>query len=186
MSEEKVCPVEKAGALEAFWRKWLQNPKRILRKYLTEGKTALDFGCGPGFFTVEAARLVGSAGKVVAVDLQEGMLDIVRSKIEGSELAERIELLRCEADSVGYSGNADFIIAFYVVHETPDARDLLNQFYGILNPGGKVLIAEPNFHVTKELFAELIADAESVGFLIDSKPNMFFSRSVVLRKPKSS
>ena len=43
--------------------------------------TALDVGCGPGFFTLDMARLVGESGQVIAADLQEGMLQIVRDKI---------------------------------------------------------------------------------------------------------
>ena len=59
--------------------------------------TVLDVGCGPGFFTVAMAQMVGKAGRVIAGDLQEGTLQKLRDKVEGTELSRRIALHRCEA-----------------------------------------------------------------------------------------
>ncbi len=72
MSEEQgsVCPAELAGSLDNRMRRLLQNPLKILRPYVQEGMTALDVGCGPGFFTLPMAQLVGSSGRVIAADLQ--------------------------------------------------------------------------------------------------------------------
>jgi ubiquinone/menaquinone biosynthesis C-methylase UbiE len=77
-----VCPVERAGGLDNRIRRWLQNPRKILAPHIEKGTTVLDFGCGPGFFTIDLARLVGASGQVIAADLQEGMLDRLRMKIQ--------------------------------------------------------------------------------------------------------
>ena len=76
MTNEKnrVCPVTLAGGLDNTIRKWLQNPRKILGPYIKEGMIVLDVGCGPGFFSIELAQMVGNSGRVVAADLQEGML----------------------------------------------------------------------------------------------------------------
>jgi len=66
---EHVCPVEKAGGLDSGIRKLLQRPKKILGNYVESGMTVLDLGCGPGFFSVEMAEMVGASGKVIAVDM---------------------------------------------------------------------------------------------------------------------
>jgi len=87
-----VCPVEIAGGLDNRIRRWLQNPKKILGPYIEEGKIILDLGCGPGFFSIDMAQMVGKSGRVIASDLQEGMLHKVRDKIKGTELEERITL----------------------------------------------------------------------------------------------
>ncbi len=50
--------LEDASALESPFRRLLQNPGRILKKYIRQGMTVLDLGCGPGFFTLEIAKLV--------------------------------------------------------------------------------------------------------------------------------
>ena len=62
MGRDRVCPVERAGMLDSRFRRWLQNPEKIVRPYLREGMTAVDLGCGPGFFTVDMAIMVGETG----------------------------------------------------------------------------------------------------------------------------
>lgn len=42
--------------------------------------TAMDIGCGPGFFTLAMARMAGPEGKVIAIDMQQEMLDLVKKK----------------------------------------------------------------------------------------------------------
>ncbi len=63
MSKSKVCSVELAGGLDNKFRRFLQNPQKILKPYLKEGMTVLDLGCGPGFFTIEIAKMIGSFRK---------------------------------------------------------------------------------------------------------------------------
>jgi len=42
---------------------------------------ALDVGCGPGYFSLDMARMVGKTGHVIACDLQQGMLQKLKEKI---------------------------------------------------------------------------------------------------------
>jgi len=53
----------------------------------------LDLGCGPGFFSVEMAEMVGASGKVIAVDMQEGMLRKLESKIQGTEIENELNCM---------------------------------------------------------------------------------------------
>ena len=80
-----VCPVEKSGMLDNRFRKLFQNPRKILKPFIKEGMVVLDLGCGPGFFSIEIARLLNKSGTVICADLQDGMLDVVREKIKGSD-----------------------------------------------------------------------------------------------------
>jgi len=183
-SENKrtVCPVEKAGGLDNKMRKWLQNPEKILKPYIKPGMTAIDLGCGPGFFTIEIARLTEKTGKVIAVDLQEGMLEIVRRKIAGTEFEQRIELHKCEADRIGLEVQADFVLAFYMVHEVPDKENLFRELGAILKPDGILYIIEPNFHVSKKSFEAMLEKLDATGFEITEKPKSFFNRAVIVKK----
>ena len=114
---DKVCPVEKAGVLDNFLRRLLQNPQKILKPYISKGMKVLDFGCGPGIFSVEMAKMVGDSGKVIAADLQDGMLEKVRQKIKGTELEKRIELHECESVKIGVTEKLNFLLVFYVVND---------------------------------------------------------------------
>ena len=67
-------------------RRLVHKPGRILEARISKGMTVLDLGCEPGFFTIEMAKLVGGTGKVIAADLQQGMLVKVAAKIRGTDL----------------------------------------------------------------------------------------------------
>jgi ubiquinone/menaquinone biosynthesis C-methylase UbiE len=179
-NKHRVCPVERAGALDFAFRKLLQNPHKILRPYIKEGMTVLDLGCGPGFFTLEMARLAGSSGKVIAADLQEGMLEKLKAKIQDTAMASRIQFHRCLADRIGLAEKTDFIMVFYMHHEVPDQARFLAEIRSLLKQGGKVLLAEPKWHVTRDEFQKAIGVMEQAGFAVLERPKIRFSRVVVL------
>lgn len=177
-----VCPVELAHSLDSRMRRWLQDPGRILAPYVKEGMTVLDIGCGPGFFSIEIAKMVGRSGKVVSADLQEGMLQKLRDKVSGTELEERIELVRCERDSINVRRRIDLILAFFMVHEVPDKDSLFRQLKAILDDRGQFLLVEPRlFHVSREEFALTTKIAQSAGFSVSPGPKVRFSWSAMLR-----
>ncbi len=176
----RVCPVELAGGLDNTIRRWLQNPRKILGPYLHQGMTALDIGCGPGFFTVEMAKLVGTSGHVTACDLQEGMLEKMRVKIQDTELADRITLHKTGKNEIGIHERVDFILVFYMLHEVPGREAFLKDIRSLLKENGRVLIVEPNFHVSKSDFKETIKKAETAGFTAMQGPKVLMSRSIIL------
>jgi len=178
----RVCPVERAGSLDSRIRRWLQNPQKILRPYIEEGMTVLDVGCGPGFFSIDMAQMVGKSGRVIASDLQEGMLQKVRDKIKGTELEKRITLHKCEENKIGVSEHVDFILLFYMVHEIPHKEEFFNEIGTILRPNGQVLIVEPPFHVSKSALEETVRKARNAGFADVEGPNVLFSKTVILKK----
>ena len=177
---KRVCPVEHAGGLDNSVRRLLQNPRKIVKPYINKGMTVLDLGCGPGFFTVEIAHLLQDRGKVIAADLQEGMLEKLNNKIKGTVLEQRVELHKCQNDTIDVTEKVDFVLAFYMVHEVPNQDKLLNELHTVLNPGGKILIIEPKFHVSKKAFEEMIEKARNIGFVSAGSPKVFFSRTILL------
>jgi ubiquinone/menaquinone biosynthesis C-methylase UbiE len=180
--KNRVCPVEISGSLDNRFRRWLQNPRKILAPYIREGMTVLDFGCGPGFFSMDMAQMVGKSGRLIASDLQEGMLQKLRNKISGTELEDRIRLHKCQENSIGLSEKVDFVLAFYMVHEIRDQEAFFKEIAAILKPNGQVLIVEPPFHVSKKAFEETIGAARRVGLTPTDGPKMLLSKTVVLRK----
>jgi len=176
----RVCPVEKAGMLDNSVRRLLQNPKKILEPYIYNGMTILDLGCGPGFFSIEIAKLLTDSGKVIAADLQEEMLDKIRQKIKGTELEHRILLHKCKKDSIDIDEKVDFVLAFYMIHEVPDQDHLFRELESILKPNGQIFVIEPKGHVSKKMFESMIERVKGIGFEINDGPKVFFSRSIIL------
>lgn len=178
--KSRVCGVGSAWGLDNVVRKWVQDPNKILKNYVREGMTALDVGCGPGFFSIEMAKLVGKTGWVIAADLQEGMLDKLAAKTRGKEIGKRISLHQCDTDRIGITEKVDFVLAFYMVHEVPDQRKFFQELYSILKPGGKMLIVEPKFHVSLEDFKNTVSIAKEAGFKPLKREKVLLSRAVVL------
>ena len=178
----RVCPVERAGSLDNKLRKLFQNPVKILSPYLKEGMKVLDIGCGPGFFSLEIAKTVGSNGKVFAVDVQEGMLQKLKGKIKDTSLEETIFPLLSDDGDIPVTEKIDFVLAFYMVHEVTYKKKFFVQIHNILDADGKMLIVEPKFHVKPELFDKNLKIAEEEGFIIEKGPKIPFSLSAILRK----
>jgi ubiquinone/menaquinone biosynthesis C-methylase UbiE len=182
MNKSKVCSVEKSGLLDHKIRRIIQNPQKILKPYIKEGMTVLDIGCGVGFFTIEIAKMTGSSGKVIAADLQEGMLQILRNKIKGTPLEQIVVLHKCEENKIGLNEPVDFVLAFYFVHEVPDRDVLFKEIYSILKPGGKMFIVEPPLHVSKSEYKQMLKIIEYAGFKIISVPKLFLNKAILLMK----
>jgi len=178
----RVCPVAYAGSLDNSFRRLVQHPLKILSPFIREGMVALDMGCGPGFFTLPMAQLVGRTGHVIAVDLQEGMLEKVRSKIAGTELKDRIVLQLCGVDTIGVVEPVDFVLLFYLVHEIPDKERFFAEIAGMLKPAGKILMVEPLLHVPKAAFQRTLEIAGKKGLSRSRGPRVFFSRTAILEK----
>jgi ubiquinone/menaquinone biosynthesis C-methylase UbiE len=174
--------VEKAGGLDNTLRRWVQNPHKITKPYIREGMTVLDLGCGPGFFSLDMAELVGESGRVIAADLQDGMLEKLGNKIRGTDLEKRITLHRCESNRIGVSDAVDFVLVFYMFHEVPNQAEFLDEIRSMLKPSGRVLVVEPPLHVSKATFEEMIRKAGAAGFELVERPNVFLSKTAVLKK----
>lgn len=178
----QVCPLELANSLDSNIRRWLQNPHKMLAPYFKTGMTVLDLGCGPGFFTLEIARLVGKSGHVIAADLQAGMLQRVKDKIAGTELESRISLHQCANDKIGLAEKVDFVLVFYMAHEVPHQEALFSELSSLLNPQGQILVVEPPVHVSKKDFEAMINKAKNAGLAEVDRPKMSVNKAVILQK----
>ena len=147
-----------------MFRRLIQSPKRIVGPYINSGDTVIDIGCGPGFFTIPMADMVGGDGSVIAIDLQPEMLEKIARKLRNSPLLSRVTLHNCGPDSLGLDSSiqADFILAYYMVHETPDQSAFLKQVRQHLKKQGRLLVVEPPFHVSKKAFAESMETAQRI------------------------
>jgi ubiquinone/menaquinone biosynthesis C-methylase UbiE len=171
----EVCTWWHAYSFDNPLRKLMHSPQKVLGNYVKDGMTVMDVGCGMGHFSIGMAKFVGDSGKVIAVDLQQKMLDVMLKRARRAGVAERIIPHLCGADKIGVTDTVDFILAFWMVHEVPDQKDFFNQLSSLLAPGGKVLMAEPRFHVNTEAADASIEIAETCGLRCIGKPGIRFS-----------
>ena len=109
------------------------------------GATVVDYGCGPGYFTLAAARMVGPEGKVYAVDLEPRMVDLVRRRAAEAGLSNVAAVAGDGTRADLPDAVADYIICVQIMHYAEGrggrlaiARDLSR----LLNARGSVLIAQ--------------------------------------------
>ena len=178
--QNRVCPHTIALMLDNPLRRIIQNPGRIVGPYIKPGDTVIDLGCGPDFFSTAMASMVGNAGRIIAVDLQAQMLAHVNRKALKKGVSDRITLHQCGPDNLGLACKADFILAFYMVHETPEPEGFLKEVRTLLKDGGRFLVVEPRFHVKKNEFENMIVQAVGCGFEVVDRPARKGGRSVLL------
>ena len=178
---EPLCPAWLSFALTNVFRRAVHDPARLLRPFVSEGDTVVDVGCGPGFFIIPMARLVGPRGRVVAVDIQPEMLEKTRRRAKRAGVDDRIRLHLAGRDSLGLDVRADFALAFWMAHEVDDLVKFFGDILGALKPDGLALLVEPRVHVPARRYAEIVVAAVSAGFEPFRTEPVRLSRAVVLR-----
>ena len=184
----RLCPWWLGYLLASRFRRWLYDPGVILGPYVSEGMTVLEPGPGMGFFTLELARRVGPQGRVIAIDVQPKMLEVLWRRAKKAGLAERIQVRQASGDHLGLEdclAQVDFALAFAMVHEVPNPQRLLADVYNALRAGAKLLLAEPVGHVRAKEFETTLALARELGFALESRPAIRRSHAALLRKPQS-
>ncbi len=182
----RVCPPWLGYILINPLRKFFENPDKILGPFVQEGMTVLEPGCGMGYFTLPLARMVGSKGRVVVLEIQPKMLTALERRARKAGLLDRIELRRIEADNFGIddlSGEVDFAAALHVVHEVPDQSSFFTEVWKALKHDSKLLVVEPKGHVSGDQFEESMAAAEKIGFKPEPLSTKIGGRVALLSKP---
>ncbi len=174
-----TCPWWFAYTFDNPFRHFFHHPGKILGDYVVPGQTVLDVGCGLGYFSLALARLVGPEGRVIAVDVQSGMVRRARQRAARQGLDDRINFRVCESSRLGVDGPVDFVLAFWVVHEFSDPNGLFEQVMSILHQNARFLVVEPRGHVSAARFGAMIEMARAAGFKVSKGPGVRFSRSFI-------
>ena len=177
-----VCPWWLAYTFDNPLRRIFHKPEEIFFPYLREGMTAIDLGCGMGYFSIGMAKLVGESGKIISIDLHEKMLETLMQRARKAGVAHRITTLLCEDDNIGIHEAVDFALAFWMTHETQDELSFLQQVHAILKKSGKFLLAEPKGHVTAAEFKKTLSFAQKSGFNLIDSPIISLSHAALFEK----
>jgi hypothetical protein len=108
------------------------------------------------------------------------MLDKLKSKIKDKPFEQRIVLHKAGSDGLHLKEKADIILAFYVIHEI-NRTNLFTELKSILKSNGKLFIVEPRFHISRQVYDEMIEELISHGFEVVEQPKILLSRAVILK-----
>lgn len=136
-------PVSQAMLLLNPARQWQHPVRRTLETFrLASGQTVLELGPGPGYFTPEAARIVGPQGRVVCVDLQPGMLALLQKRLRERHVANAA-LVAADATRLPLADSSvDAAFLSTVLGEVPDRPAALAELRRVLKPGGALSFLE--------------------------------------------
>jgi cyclopropane fatty-acyl-phospholipid synthase-like methyltransferase len=153
----QVCPWWLGYLLASPVRRLMQDPRTLVAPYVREGMTVLEPGPGMGFFTLELARLVGTTGRVLAVDIQPRMLSSLKRRAARAGIAD-------------LAGSENFTLAFALVQELPDVEAFFTDAAKPSKPGAALLFAAPAGHAKTERFEAELPAAIPAGFELTVRP----------------
>ena len=146
--QEKLNPVHKAHyAVWVYWWPWwrkIYSERKILQKWqqadlVQEGQTFLDYGCGTGSFTIPAARIVNTTGRVYALDCFPRQLEIVEEKSRKEGLTN-IETILSDSETGLPDESIDVVWMCDVLHEIRERRAVLEELHRVLRREGTLAI----------------------------------------------
>jgi len=140
------------------------SPRRRLEEVgLREGQVVLDFGCGPGSYTIAAARIVGGDGMVYAVDVNPLAVEAVRRRAKRRRLAN-VKVLLSDCATGLEAGSVDVVLAYDVLHEITEPKPVLAELRRVLKPYGVLSVSD--HHMREDEIVETVSGA---GFSLDRR-----------------
>lgn len=158
------------------FRDLLQNPRRSLDKaQLTKGMCVVDYGCGPGSFTIPAAELVGPEGKVFAVDIHPLAIRNVGEKARRKGL-QNVETILVKGYDTGIQDSSiDRVLLIDTIHLIKDPDALFREIHRMLKPDGLLFMEKGHMAMSeqKEILTKtgLFRITESQGLMILAAPS---------------
>jgi ubiquinone/menaquinone biosynthesis C-methylase UbiE len=163
LDNQRICPWWLTYSFDNPLRHLIHKPEKILASLVKPGMTAMDIGCGFGFFSIAMARMVGVSGTVIAEDVQEESLKVALKRARQAHLANIVKPHLGTIERINYPGQVDFILSFWMAHEVKDQPSFFKEISSLLKPGGKYLLVEPVIHVTATDFAVTVGNATANG-----------------------
>jgi len=172
--------------LDSNHRRRMQKPEKIIeRSGIRKGMKILEIGCGSGAFTTFIARVVGSKGKVYALDIQPRMLEQLKRKLKKSDNRDikNIKFTLSSAYDLPFSDNfLDLVYMITVFQEIPDKVKTLEEVKRVLKTGGILSISELLTDPDYPFRLTTIKQGKQGGFKLDGVFGNFWNYTVRFTK----
>jgi ubiquinone/menaquinone biosynthesis C-methylase UbiE len=162
-------------ALTYVLRDLFQDPRRSLEKArLGKGMSVVDYGCGPGSFTIPAATTVGPEGRVFAVDIHPLAIKSVREKARRKGL-QNVETILVRGYDTGIAASSvDRVLLIDTIHSIDDPDALFREIHRMLKPDGLLFMEKGHMAILEQKKTlentGLFRITESQGLMILAAP----------------
>ncbi len=120
-----------------------QRPDEVIRRLeIKSGQVVADIGAGSGYFARRFATAVGPTGKVLAVDIEPGLLEYIRHRAEQEGQANLTTVLASETDPKLAPGSVDLVFVCNTIHHFDDRPAYIQLMKSALRPGGRVVVVD--------------------------------------------
>jgi len=113
--------------------------ERLHRSGVQRGQVVLDYACGPGYYTIPAARLVGSGGKVYALDIQPAAAAMVAARAKAAGL-DNVVTITSDRDTGLPPASVDLVLLYDAIAGIADKRGVLDELDRVLRPDGTLAV----------------------------------------------
>lgn len=120
----------------------IRSEETLDRMGLEDGQIVVDLGSGPGLFTLPLAARIAPHGIVLAVDIQQGMLDRLKERMMEADVRNVLPILSVSDDPLLPHGKVDWMLLVDVYHEISEPEAMLARMKESLAPGGRILLYE--------------------------------------------
>ena len=128
---------------------------KIEKAKIKLGNIVLDYGCGPGSYTLAAADIVGTSGKIIAVDINPLAINKVKEKAVKNGL-DNIETLITDCETGLDADIIDVITCYDVFHDIGNKECVLNEFHRLLKTNSR--LSFDDHHMKEAEIISLITD----------------------------
>lgn len=129
--------------LDRDQRETEERPSQVLSALgLHRGDIVADLGAGSGYFSFRMASLVGATGKVLAVDIQDEMLQALRQRGAAMKVRNLEVIKGTETDPHLPANAVDLVLLVDVYHELAYPREVMERVRDSLKPTGRVVFVE--------------------------------------------
>ncbi len=137
------------------------------------GHCVLDYGCGPGGYIAHLAELVGSSGKIYALDINPLAIKEVK-KIAARKGIENIETIESDCNTGLSDNNVNVVLLYDTFHDLSQPDDVMRELHRVLKPGGTLSFSD--HHMKEQDILIRVTNMGLFKLLIKSKKTYSFSK----------
>ena len=193
--KRQIAPIcADAGWLTRPDRDTTEQPERVLDAlHIRPGSTVADVGAGVGYFTWRLAKRVGPAGKVIAVDVQQKMLDLMAEEVKKRNITNVEMVLGGVRDPRLPDGAVDLALLVDVYHELSEPEVIMSHIRQSLKPDGRLVLVEyrkedpsiPILPLHKMSVEDVRSEIEPVGFQFQQALEFLPTQHILVFSKKS-